>query len=40
MEGYGLEWNEWVRENDILVDSVNEYKRSIGEPLGGDGDAN
>ena len=41
-KGYGPEWNEWVREDDILVNLIKEYKQLIGEPLGeeGDGDEN
>ena len=41
-KGYGPEWNEWVRESDISVDLIKEYKQSCGEPLveEGDGDEN
>jgi hypothetical protein len=31
--GYGAEWNQWLREDDISDDSINEYKQSIGEPV-------
>jgi len=37
-KGYGPEWNEWVREGDISVDSIKEYKQSIREPLMEEGD--
>jgi hypothetical protein len=32
-KGYGAEHNQWVREDDISVDSIKEYKQSIGEPV-------
>ena len=35
-KGYRLEFNQWVSEDDISVDSIKEYKQVIGEPLAGD----
>jgi hypothetical protein len=33
-EGYGPEWNQWVRENDVSDDLIDDYKLSIGEIAG------
>ena len=32
-KGYGPEWNQWVREDDISDELIKEYKQSIGEPV-------
>ena len=36
--GYGPEWNQWVKEDDVSDDVIEEYKRSIGEPSTEEGD--
>ena len=35
--GYGPEWNQWIKEEDVSDDLIREYKRSIGEHVAEEG---